>query len=318
MTDPTGRDDWRSGVDHQVAQQIRQLADRAREVDGVAPLSGHLLDALAAGTGNDHDGDDEFLLLAEGDRLVGVAVRRPGDPAELVVHPDCRGRGLGRRLVAAVVDSVGRVWAHGDLPAARALASGAGLTVARTLLQLRRPLTAGEPEPSLPQGISIRTFVPGQDEQQFLGVNARAFAWHPEQGRLDAAGLATELAQDWFDPAGFFLAVDDDDRVLGFHWTKVHRTDPTPLAGGGGAAHGADRAGSAIGEVYVLAVDPESTVRGLGGPLTAAGLHHLAQQGLPTVMLYVEGDNDRALSLYRRFGFVTAVTDVVYAGPDLP
>ena len=146
--------------------------------------------------------------------------------------------------------------------------------------------------------------MPGQDEDAFLGVNARAFAWHPEQGRLDLAGLRAEMAQDWFDPAGFFLAVTDDpasptgDRVLGFHWTKVHES----VAGLPGPA----------GEIYVLGVDPAAGVRGLGGPLTAAGLDYLRQRGLDTVLLYVEGDNDRAVRLYQRFGFSTFLTNVVY------
>ena len=42
-----------------------------------------------------------------------------------------------------------------------------------------------------------------------------------------------------------------------------------------------------------LGVDPQSPVRGLGTPLTAAGLNYLADRGLPTVMLYVEADNAR-------------------------
>jgi mycothiol synthase len=67
--------------------------------------------------------------------------------------------------------------------------------------------------------------------------------------------------------------------------------------------------------VYVLGVDPRSGVRGLGAPLTAIGLDHLARQGLDTVMLYVEGDNERALRLYRRFGFVDYLTNVVYRRP---
>jgi len=163
----------------------------------------------------------------------------------------------------------------------------------------------------LPAGVRIRTFVPGQDEAAFLAVNARAFAWHPEQGRLDLAGLRAEMAQDWFDPAGFFLAVipqspggeAGQDTVVGFHWTKVHGVDPNPGAGGRGGP---------IGEVYVLGVDPQSGLRGLGAPLTAVGLDHLAGHGLDTVMLYVEGDNHRAVRLYERFGFRTFLTNVVY------
>jgi mycothiol synthase len=111
------------------------------------------------------------------------------------------------------------------------------------------------------------------------------------------------MAQPWFDPTGFFLAVDERDTVLGFHWTKVHRDGPGPM-----------------GEVYVLGVDPLAVigklpVRGLGAPLLAAGLAHLAAMDLPAVLLYVEGDNTRALRLYQRLGFKTFSTDVVYRLP---
>jgi mycothiol synthase len=313
---------WRHGLDPALVGQLRRLAELAITVDGVAPLSGHVLESLGPDGNDETPGSDDtataFRPEFDGDQLIGMAVSPPNDPAELLVHPDFRRRGHGSALLDASLSRTGRVWAHGNLPAAQALAKARDLTVVRTLLQMRRELPA-ELDPPLPQGVRLRTFVPGQDEQQFLGVNARAFAWHPEQGRLDDAALAGELAQDWFDPAGFFLAVDPDDRVLGFHWTKVHPVDPTPQAGSTarGAAAGASGPGP-IGEVYVLAVDPAAAVRGLGGPLTAVGLRYLAAKGLHTVMLYVEGDNDRAVSLYRRFGFETAVTDVVYAPRDLP
>lgn len=296
---------WQSRATPVVAQQIRQLAVQVQIADRVAPLSGHALQALE----HDRDGD-EFLLVTQAGQLTGVVIRRPGEPAELFVDNNFRRQGIGTRLLDAALGSVGKVWAHGNLPAARALAASHGLVVTRTLLQMRRPLPA-EPMAPLPHGVRLRTFVAGQDEQQFLDVNARAFAWHPEQGQLAAAGLAADMAQPWFDPAGFFLAVDPDDVVLGFHWTKIHPVDPTPQRGPGPDSDSGPGAG--IGEVYVLAVDPQAGVHGLGAPLTAAGLTYLADAGLPTVMLYVEGDNQRALSLYQRFGFTTAVTDVVFS-----
>ncbi|MET0864244.1 MAG: mycothiol synthase [Nakamurella sp.] len=298
---PTG---WRSTADGPSAAQIRHLVEQAAATDGTPAVSGHVLDSIDSG-----GACVAYLLDPE---LAGVAVRNGDDPAEVVVDPTQRGRGFGTALVRLAVQSQGAVWAYGDLPAAAAVAGRLGLERGRVLLQMRRTTGADDSSddgsaPALPAEVRIRTFVPGQDEDAFLGVNARAFAWHPEQGRLDLAGLTAEMAQDWFDPAGFFLAVTHDpttatgDRVLGFHWTKVH-TDVPGLAG-------------PAGEIYVLGVDPAAGVRGLGGPLTSVGLDYLHRRGLDTVLLYVEGDNDRAVRLYQRFGFSTFLTNVVYQRP---
>jgi mycothiol synthase len=276
------------------ADRIRALVADAAATDGVAALGGHVLERLPEG---------DFLLRTQGSELVAVAAVSADDPAEVVVAPAHRGAGIGHSLVAEALGPTGGVWAHGDLPAAAAVASDLGLRRSRELLQLSRPLAGMADETAhWPDGVALRTFRPGIDDDEFLAVNARAFAWHPEQGRLDAAGLAVEMAQDWFDPAGFFLAVADpaeggDGRILGFHWTKVHAATP---------------AEAAIGEVYVIAVDPRSTVRRLGSPLTVVGLQHLAAQGLPAVMLYVEGDNAPARKLYDGWGFTISRTDVVY------
>lgn len=282
---------WRRGLDAAHRPAVAALFQRVREADRRGPGPEDLPGPPA-----------EVLLALAESQPAGIAWRTGTDPAELYVDPMCRGRGLGTLMARTVTESGSAIWAHGTLPAASSVAASLGLRPSRTMLQLRRDLAGAFPV-QVPDGVNIRTFVPGQDERQFLDVNARAFAWHPEQGRLDLAGLRESMAQDWFDPAGFFLAVDQRDTVLGFHWTKVHAIDPTPPA---------DRAGP-IGEVYVLGVDPRSPVRGLGGPLTAAGLGHLAALGLSTVMLYVESDNDRALRLYRRFGFTDYATDTVFA-----
>jgi mycothiol synthase len=129
-------------------------------------------------------------------------------------------------------------------------------------------------------------------------VNNAAFAWHPEQGGWDVEQVRLREAEPWFDPAGFLLAVDADDRLLGYHWTKVHP---------------ATAADPAMGEVYVLGVDPSEQGRHLGGALTAAGLAHLRDRGLGTVLLYVEGDNAAAVRVYEKLGFTRWSTDVSYA-----
>ena len=126
-----------------------------------------------------------------------------------------------------------------------------------------------------------------------IGVNGRAFAWHPEQGALSVADLVATEKEPWFDPAGFFLAVDEADTLLGFHWTKVH-PDGT-------------------GEIYVLGVDPAAGGGGLGSTLTRTGLAHLREQGVEQVILYVEADNAPAIAVYRKYGFELWDADVQYA-----
>jgi len=235
---------------------------------------------------------------------------------ELVIHPAHRRRGLGLALAGAAVAEASplpvRIWAHGDLPAAARLAAAAGFTRVRSLYLLRRSLREPVPEPRLPEGITLRAFVPGRDEDDWLAVNAAAFADHPEQGTWTRAELEHREAQPWFDPAGFFLAVREG-RLAGFHWTKVHGRDEAPGAGGRGApAGGPPGADGRIGEVYVLGVHPGEQGTGLGRALTLAGLAYLRGREIPEVMLYADGENTAAIRLYESLGFVHTATDVMY------
>ncbi|MFD6493287.1 mycothiol synthase [Streptomyces sp. NPDC060188] len=240
------------------------------------------------------------LLLTLGDELVGYGQLEDTDPveapaAELVVHPAHRGHGHGRALGTAMLNESGkrlRVWAHGGHSAARHLAQVLGLTLFRELRQMRRPLEGLDLADKLPDGVRVRAFVPGQDDTAWLAVNAAAFAHHPEQGSLTQRDVDDRIGETWFDPAGFFLAFRGDD-LVGFHWTKVHAEE-------------------GLGEVYVLGVRPGSQGGGLGKALTTIGLRHLAAQGLPTAMLYVDADNKPAVAVYERLGFVTHETDLMY------
>ncbi|MDT0305517.1 mycothiol synthase [Streptomyces sp. DSM 44917] len=280
--------------------EVLRLIEAAAAVDGQYAVSeqGRLLLRGGARAGVRH------VLMRRGGALVGYAQLDGTDPVEapsgeLVVHPDHRGNRYGRVLGEALLEESGRrlrLWAHGARPAARRLAQTLGLTLFRELRQLRRPL-GGLPldPPPLPEGVALRTFVPGGDDAAWLAVNAAAFAHHPEQGSLTQEDLDARKAEPWFDPAGFFLAVrEEDGRVLGFHWTKVHAKE-------------------GLGEVYVLGVAPEAQGSGLARPLTIAGLRHLARdRGLPTAMLYVDADNAAAVRLYEGLGFRTFETDLMY------
>lgn len=293
---------------------IRALERRAREADGVGPLSEQAVLWLADTTGR-----VRHHLAYAADPLVGYAQVADGEDgeeaaAELVVDPEHRRQGLGRRLADAVADHgpQTRLWAHGNLEAARALARSAGWVPVRELHKLGRALSTADTElaaSALPPGFSARAFVPGQDEQAWLEVNGASFAHHPEQGRLTLADLVDRERQPWFDPQGLILVetVEAPRRVVAFHWTKVDPTqrssvDPTQAAG----------------EVYVVAVHPAYQGRGLGRPVTALGLAHLAGLGLPEVVLYVDADNAAAMKTYTGLGFGSMMVDVMYSPPRDP
>ncbi len=289
--------------------EVLGLVAAATDEDGVSPLSEHVLLHLRYG------GDPEArnLLLTEGGELAGYAHLDPTDPVEgpsgeLVVHPAHRGHGLGLALTRALLAEAGprplRLWAHGDLPAAAALATAAGFERVRALWTMRRPLQTPLGTPELAEGITVRTFRVGHDEDAWIAINRRAFAGHPEQGAWTRADLDLREQEPWFDPDGFFLA-EREGRLAGFHWTKVHGSHP------GAPAHGHE----AIGEVYVVGVDPAEQGTGLGRALTLIGLRYLRSRGLPEVMLYVDEANTAAIRLYESLGFTQWDTDVMFRHP---
>jgi mycothiol synthase len=293
-----------SELNQSATAAVLDLIEAAAGADGQSAVSEQgLLYVRRGGSA----GVRHLLLWTPGEaaeELTGYAQIDGTDPveapaAELVVHPDRRSHGHGRALGDALLAATGkrlRVWAHGGHPAARHLAVVLKLKLFRELRQLRRPLDAaltGLPEPRLPEGVTVRTFVPGQDEDAWLAVNAAAFAHHPEQGSLTLRDLEDREAEPWFDPAGFFLAFRGA-APAGFHWTKVH-------------------ADEGLGEVYVVGVSPGEQGSGLGKALTSIGLRHLARdRGMPAAMLYVDADNTPAVTVYERLGFRPHRTDLMY------
>ena len=299
-------------ISETAARAVLELVSAATEEDGVGPLSEHVMLHLRYGG----DPRARNLLLVSDGELAGYAHLDPTDPVEgpsgeLVIHPAHRRQGLGLRLVRALVAEASgrplRLWAHGDLPAASRLAATAGFERVRALWQMRRSLQARLGRPQLADGVTIRTFVVGQDEDEWTRLNSRAFVRHPEQGAWTREDLDLREREPWFDPDGFFLA-ERGGKLIGFHWTKIH--GPGDAASDNGpAAH----AHEPIGEVYVVGVDPDARGLGLGRALTLVGLRYLRSRGLFQVMLYVDESNTPAIGLYESLGFTHWDTDVMFA-----
>jgi mycothiol synthase len=295
------------------ADLIRALAARVEAEDGVPPLDEHaqlLLTHAADGV--------EHVVFSRGDTLLGYAQLErahaqpsepaqsepaqsgEGDPAtaEILVGLDGNRAEAAATLLDQVEGAVGAllVWARGDAGPVRTEAERRGYVPARTLLTMGRRLTGLDTGHSAPpDDVTIRAFVPGQDDAAWLGVNARAFAAHPEQGRWTQVDLDDRIAQPWFDPAGFLLAVAADGHLLGFHWTKRHSPE--------------------LGEVYVIGMDPSAQGRGLGRTLLMAGLEYLQRTGAESVILYTDEENQGAVRLYEKTGFAITRRQTQYRRP---
>ncbi|QGF23971.1 mycothiol synthase [Raineyella fluvialis] len=273
--------------------QILALVAEVTAVDGTDPLNEAARMSLESGARSAR----HILLVGPTGPEAYANLQHTGaaETIQLAVAPEARFTGLGTAVLATALAIVpdgatGAVWSFGDLPAARGFARTNGLRPVRELLVMESLLDT-VPSLRLPAGVTIRGFR-ADDEAAVLDVNARAFAHHPEQGAMDTADFAARRAEPWF-RAEDLLVAERDGQVVGFHWTKRHD--------------------SALWEVYVIGVDPDLHGGGIGKALLRAGMRHMADERGQRVQLYVEGDQETAIGLYRAHGFRTTHKDVLYA-----
>jgi mycothiol synthase len=298
----------------EAAAEFYRVADAARDVDGYDPFNEQA--RLDVASGRRTPVVATVWSQDEHARAIGAAIIGHGE-LDLVVDPIFRGKGFGGVAVSGLLPTIqGEVtaWSHGDHPAARILAARHGFEAVRTLLQLRLspipdaagagPSTSSGTGPSTSSGTgsgtassaTIDAFDPSTDAAEWVALNARVFAGHPDQGAITDNDLRERMAESWFRAGDFLIARDASGIMIGYNWLKI---EP-----------GADE-----GEIYVIGVDASQAGRGLGRTLMRAGLERLRERGCSAATLYVEADNIAAVHLYRSLGFADRTVDVQYRRP---
>jgi mycothiol synthase len=314
-------------LDDNSRRALLDLVDRVTRARGASPLGEQARVELAGNA----DAASFFALVAQssdaggpvgyahldpppsgpagGTWTVALAVDEtstsPVSPGSDGSPPPAAGPGLLDAAVTTVEQAGGdavRLWVTAATADDDQLAADAGFHLERELLQMRCPLPLPDPPAGGDRGpaVTTRAFRPGLDEDAWLLTNNRAFAGHPEQGGWDRPTLEAREREPWFDADGFRV-LEEDGAVTGFCWTKIHR-DEIP----------------ALGEIYVIGVDPSATGRGLGRALVRDGLAWLSTRGIRHGLLYVDADNLPAVHLYGSLGFVEHHVDRAYLRPVGP
>ena len=261
------------------ATDIFEFLAEVAHVDGHPPLSEHKVATLSREIGRVGVWSDEAGLC-----VVAVAARHAGHghwAIEAALAPRRRQRDDEE---AAIEQAIGLVspgephsfWAF--RPRQADAAGRLGYDEARSVLRMSGPIPTARVG-AVP-GISIGPMV-GSDVDAIVGVNNRAFVNHREQGLMTVEGFRSLMDRAWFDPGGVHVA-RSAERIVGFCVTKQAEPD--------------------VGEVHLLAVDPEMAGLGIGRALAQRGFAAMSDRGAVTAHAWVNAANQPAVGLYQAFG----------------
>jgi mycothiol synthase len=228
-------------------------------------------------------------VAAEGSRIVGYAAleasrsfthaARDGDVGDALlarVEERARVRGFPAIETTAVPQ---------DAPLYE-LVQRSGFELEREYVRMWKHLSADDPEPVWPDGVTVRTYADADAERVHALLDEAYAGWDPD--------YVTHTHEDWlhwmtghdeFDPGVWFLVERDGDLVAAaLHW-KEHRGD---------------------GWVKDIVVRESERGHGLGKALLLHGFREYRRRGAERVGLKVDLSNPTgAPELYERVGFVT-------------
>jgi len=229
------------------------------------------------------------------------------------VHPDWRGRGIGRALLAWQLDRGRQLHAerhpeaparltatvHTTMPSLEALVRRAGLQQVRWFFHMERPLTD---LPPLRQ-VEVADLVPftwDRDEEVRAAHNAAFTEHYGSSERDEVSWRVMFTGQRGFRPDLSVLAVSEG-AVLAYALSYVSET----------AAAVTGVRESYFGQIGVV---PDARGRGLSKAVIIAALHAAAANGCQTAGLEVDSENvTGALGLYESLGFTTHRTQVSWS-----
>lgn len=245
---------------------------------------------------------DVRLWEGDGGELLGFAWLEEPDGVSMVAHPRLRGAGLleGRMLEWGAThpareagDGPGELWTwasgEGDDALVRFLTARGFERDTFHMLRMHQTLDRDIPEPSLPDGWTVR-HVGGEGEWE-QRVETHREVWNPSKVTLpayrrlrQAPGYVPELD----------LAAVGPDGAFGSYcicWLDpVNRT----------------------GEFEPVGTRPSHRRKGLGKAVILEGLRRLRERGAESAWVYSVWDNDASTRLYESAGFRVVGRDYLY------
>lgn len=175
----------------------------------------------------------------------------------------------------------------------RDLYEQAGYRVTRHSYRMEISLDGGAPEPQWPEGFTVRTARPGEEERVYEAhMSSFADTWMFEREPF-------ELWSHWFlkdasfDPSLWFLA-EAGDELAGIALTRESENEP------------------GLGWVRILGVVPQFRQRGLAQALLRHAFGEYVSRGLERVGLGVDAESPTgAVRVYERAGMRVARTNLI-------